>query len=184
MFSCIFLSFIGVRKYSPYLILFSCISLGKLDISSLKSSTTFKRWDLKLFIYASFVLGYPGCAVCSRMAVLCRHHITLAFNDCALFRAFGHLNVIATWMFLLWEGLAFVVPDDAGHWHRYPGAECFYISIYVWFRICRCYEGGQRGGRRMEVSEYLGKLSMPPKDSVSREDGWGKGMAGRSSWYI
>jgi hypothetical protein len=44
------------------LIVFSCISLRNLFISSLNASIIFIRWDLKSSSYSSCVLGYPGLA--------------------------------------------------------------------------------------------------------------------------
>ena len=55
----------------------------------------------------------------------------------------------------------------------YPWAVCFQNCSSVWFRKLMSNEGGQRGGRRMDVI-LKWAASLGPEDSKSMEDGSGK----------
>jgi hypothetical protein len=80
---------------------FLCISLRDLFVSSLNTSTIFIRLDLRSFFSLSFGCDRISRACNSRVAVLLRCHITLAFVDCILLRAFTHLDGFGPWLLLL-----------------------------------------------------------------------------------
>jgi len=85
MLSLLFLfPFSGLTQF--YLIVFSCISLRDLFISSLKVSINSVRLDLRSFLCSSCDRISRTCW--SRIAMLWRCHISLAFCDCAVSRAF------------------------------------------------------------------------------------------------
>jgi hypothetical protein len=74
----------------------------------------FKKFIHLLFkgLYQLYTIGFKaiflcfGCvrksrACCSRVAVVWRWHIALAYIDCVLSRTFNHMDGFGAWMFLL-----------------------------------------------------------------------------------